>query len=103
MLKAFVTDVSPILAEARGRGGGAIDPIGVYRAPNTARPRRRSVLRSPAHPPEPAGVSLARAKGREPIARAQFFRSRQHRRPGTSGVVLTIIFATDRRALQKWR
>ena len=29
---AFVTDVSPILAEARRRGGGAIDPVGVYRA-----------------------------------------------------------------------
>ena len=28
---AFVADVSPILAEARKRGGGAIDPIGVYR------------------------------------------------------------------------
>lgn len=28
----FVTDVSPILAEARRRGGGAIDPISVYRA-----------------------------------------------------------------------
>jgi len=27
----FVTDVSPILAEARRRGGGAIDPIPVYR------------------------------------------------------------------------
>ena len=32
-LKAgFVTDVSPILAEARRRSGGAIDPIGTYRA-----------------------------------------------------------------------
>src|SRR5271166_5125148 len=28
----FTTDVSPILAEARRRGGGAIDPVGVYRA-----------------------------------------------------------------------
>ena len=35
MLKAgFVTDVSPILAEARLRNGGAIDPIAVYRASN---------------------------------------------------------------------
>jgi L-rhamnose isomerase/sugar isomerase len=33
VLKAgFVTDVSPILAEARRRQGGAIDPIAVYRA-----------------------------------------------------------------------
>lgn len=30
--QAFITDVSPILAEARRRKGGAIDPIGVYRA-----------------------------------------------------------------------
>ena len=30
----FVTDVSPILAEARRRGGGAIDPVAVYRASN---------------------------------------------------------------------
>lgn len=29
--QAFVTDVSPILAEARRRKGGAIDPIGLYR------------------------------------------------------------------------
>ncbi|HKN13665.1 MAG TPA: L-rhamnose catabolism isomerase [Candidatus Binatus sp.] len=28
----FTTDVSTILAEARRRGGGAIDPVGVYRA-----------------------------------------------------------------------
>jgi L-rhamnose isomerase/sugar isomerase len=33
LLKAgFVTDVSPILAEARRRGGGAIDPVATYRA-----------------------------------------------------------------------
>jgi L-rhamnose isomerase/sugar isomerase len=30
--QAFITDVSPILAEARRRKGGAIDPIGAYRA-----------------------------------------------------------------------
>lgn len=30
--QAFITDVSPILAEVRRRKGGAIDPIGVYRA-----------------------------------------------------------------------
>jgi L-rhamnose isomerase/sugar isomerase len=29
---AFVADVSPILAQARRRGGGAIDPVAVYRA-----------------------------------------------------------------------
>ena len=33
MLKqAFITDVSPILAEARKRSGGALDPIATYRA-----------------------------------------------------------------------
>ena len=30
--QAFITDVSPILGEARRRKGGAIDPIGVYRS-----------------------------------------------------------------------
>jgi L-rhamnose isomerase/sugar isomerase len=34
-LKAgFITDVGPILAEARRRSGGAIEPIAVYRAAN---------------------------------------------------------------------
>lgn len=32
--RAFTTDVSPILAVARERAGGAIDPIGTYRASN---------------------------------------------------------------------
>ena len=30
--RAFTTDVSPILAEARRRNGGAVDPVGTYRA-----------------------------------------------------------------------
>jgi L-rhamnose isomerase/sugar isomerase len=30
--QAFITDVSPILAEARRRSGGALDPIATYRA-----------------------------------------------------------------------
>jgi L-rhamnose isomerase / sugar isomerase len=30
--QAYITDVSPILAEARKQKGGALDPIGVYRA-----------------------------------------------------------------------
>ena len=30
--RAFTTDVAPILATARARAGGAIDPIAVYRA-----------------------------------------------------------------------
>ena len=30
--QAFITDVSPILAEARRRKGGAIDPIGLFRS-----------------------------------------------------------------------
>lgn len=32
--EAFITDVSPILATARVKNGGAIDPIAVYRASN---------------------------------------------------------------------
>ena len=34
MKEAFVADVSPILMQARLSGGGAIDPIAVYRASN---------------------------------------------------------------------
>jgi len=30
--QAFITDVSPILAEARRRKGGALDPISCYRS-----------------------------------------------------------------------
>jgi L-rhamnose isomerase/sugar isomerase len=30
--QAFTTDVGPILATARSRAGGAIDPIGAYRS-----------------------------------------------------------------------
>jgi L-rhamnose isomerase/sugar isomerase len=30
--QAFTTDVSPMLAMARNRAGGAVDPIAVYRA-----------------------------------------------------------------------
>lgn len=35
--QAFTTDVSPILAMARDRQGGAIDPVGTYRASNYRR------------------------------------------------------------------
>ncbi len=44
--RAYLTDVSPVLAMARREGGGAIDPIAVYRASgyraNAARVRRRA-------------------------------------------------------------
>ena len=30
--RAFQTDVEPILAMARRRAGGAVDPVGLYRA-----------------------------------------------------------------------
>jgi len=30
--QAFLTDVSPILAEARKRKGGSLDPLATYRA-----------------------------------------------------------------------
>jgi L-rhamnose isomerase / sugar isomerase len=39
--QAFITDVSPILAEARRRHGGAIDPIAVYRASGYRREKAR--------------------------------------------------------------
>ena len=39
--RAFTTDVAPILARARLRRGGAIDPIGLYRPAATVRPARR--------------------------------------------------------------
>ncbi|MFO1122318.1 MAG: L-rhamnose catabolism isomerase [Hyphomicrobiales bacterium] len=44
--QAFVTDVSPILAEARRRKGGAIDPIATYRASGyrAAKARERPVV-----------------------------------------------------------
>jgi L-rhamnose isomerase/sugar isomerase len=43
--QAFNTDVSPILAEARMRKGGAIDPLSVYRASGyrAAKARERPV------------------------------------------------------------
>jgi L-rhamnose isomerase / sugar isomerase len=44
--QAFITDVSPILAEARRRKGGAIDPIATYRASGyrAAKARERPVV-----------------------------------------------------------
>ena len=44
--QAFITDVSPILAEARRRKGGAIDPLGLYRA--SAYRARKASERPPA-------------------------------------------------------
>ena len=50
--QAFTTDVSPILALARARAGGAIDPIGTYRASryrdhkHEERPARKGVAAS---------------------------------------------------------
>ena len=48
MLKAaYLTDVSPILAEARARQGGALDPIATYRAAGyrTEKARERPVMK----------------------------------------------------------
>jgi L-rhamnose isomerase/sugar isomerase len=44
--QAFITDVSPILAEARRRKGGAIDPLACYRASGyrAAKARERPVV-----------------------------------------------------------
>ena len=43
--QAFTTDVAPVLAVARERGGGAIDPIATYRASGY---RRRKAEERPA-------------------------------------------------------
>ena len=51
--QAFTTDVSPILAQARARAGGAIDPIGVYRA---AGYRKARTSERPAAAPGSAGI-----------------------------------------------
>ncbi len=44
---AFRTDVSPILAAARVRDGGAIDPVAAYRASGYRAARRRASARRP--------------------------------------------------------
>src|SRR5213593_1074060 len=51
--EAFTTDVAPILAIARERSGGAIDPIGVYR---TCGYRRRKAEERPAQASIAAGI-----------------------------------------------
>jgi len=51
--EAFQTDVSPILAEARRRSGGAIDPIATYRASGY---RRRKGEERPAKRTMNAGI-----------------------------------------------
>ena len=54
LLKAgFLTDVSPILAEARRRAGGALDPIAVYRASGY---RRRKAEERPAIAGSSSGI-----------------------------------------------
>jgi L-rhamnose isomerase / sugar isomerase len=51
--KAFTTDVSPILAVARARAGGAIDPLAAYRASGY---RRRKSAERPARTNVAAGI-----------------------------------------------
>jgi L-rhamnose isomerase/sugar isomerase len=51
--EAFTTDVSPILAAARERRGGAIDPINVYRASGY---RRKKAQERPARVSVSAGI-----------------------------------------------
>ena len=51
--EAFTTDVSPILAVARERSGGAIEPINVYRASGY---RRRKAQERPARVSVSAGI-----------------------------------------------
>ena len=50
---AFTTDVSPILATARLRAGGAIDPVAVYRSSGY---RRQAAERRPAEARSSAGI-----------------------------------------------
>jgi L-rhamnose isomerase/sugar isomerase len=52
--RAFRTDVSPILAVARERAGGALDPIGVFRASGY---RQRKDAERPA-PPRTGGSGI---------------------------------------------
>jgi L-rhamnose isomerase/sugar isomerase len=51
--QAFTTDVSPILAMARLRAGGAIDPVSVYR---TSEYRRRKAAERPERTRRGAGI-----------------------------------------------
>ena len=52
--RAFTTDVSPILAVARERSGGAIDPIGTYRA--SAYRQRKAEERPVTHGAAASGI-----------------------------------------------
>jgi L-rhamnose isomerase/sugar isomerase len=51
--QAFTTDVGPILATARQRAGGAIDPVGAYRASGY---RKRKAEERPATARQGAGI-----------------------------------------------
>jgi L-rhamnose isomerase/sugar isomerase len=51
--EAFTADVGPILAMARHRAGGAIDPVGAYRATGY---RRRKAEERPADAARAAGI-----------------------------------------------
>ena len=51
--QAFTTDVAPILAMARKRAGGAIDPVGAYRASGY---RQRKAEERPAVEGRSAGI-----------------------------------------------
>jgi L-rhamnose isomerase/sugar isomerase len=51
--QAFTADVAPILAMARHRAGGALDPVGVYRASGY---RKRKAEERPAHGGSGSGI-----------------------------------------------
>ena len=51
--QAYTTDVSPILAMARQRAGGAVDPIAIYRASGY---RARKAAERPASGIASAGI-----------------------------------------------
>jgi len=51
--QAFTADVAPILAMARHRAGGALDPVGVYRASGY---RKRKAEERPAQGGSGSGI-----------------------------------------------
>ena len=66
--QAFTCDVSPVLAMARLRAGGAIDPVATYRASRYRESKRRE---RPLAASAQAGVSVSRISKRVLFSRRQ--------------------------------
>ena len=87
ILKAgFVADVSPILAEARLRNGGALDPIAVYRASNY---RKVKAKERPAVAGSSSGdcLTLGLFEAAPPPDRVAAVRARAPPRPFVRGIL----------------